>query len=47
MATFRYDKRGVGKSVGDLKGNEIKFSDYINDVISIIKPLRQKNLEIL
>ena len=38
ISTFRYDKRGVGKSVGDLKGgNEIKFSDYINDVISIIK----------
>ena len=38
ISTYRYDKRGVGKSVGDLKGgNEIKFSDYINDVISIIK----------
>ena len=38
ISTFRYDKRGVGKSVGDLKGsNEIKFSDYINDVVSIIK----------
>ena len=38
ISTFRYDKRGVGKSVGNLKGsNEIKFSDYINDVISIIK----------
>ena len=31
ISTYRYDKRGVGKSVGDLKGsNEIKFSDYIN-----------------
>ncbi len=38
ISTYRYDKRGVGKSVGDLKsGNEIKFSDYINDVVSIIK----------
>lgn len=38
ISTFRYDKRGVGKSVGELKGsNEIKFSDYINDVVSIIK----------
>ena len=38
ISTFRYDKRGVGKSVGDLKNaNEIKFSDYINDVVSIIK----------
>ena len=26
ISTYRYDKRGVGKSVGDLKsGNEIKF----------------------
>ena len=38
ISTYRYDKRGVGKSVGDLKGvSEIKFSDYINDVVSIIK----------
>ena len=38
ISTYRYDKRGVGKSVGDLKsGYEIKFSDYINDVVSIIK----------
>ena len=27
ISTYRYDKRGVGKSIGDLKnGNEIKFS---------------------
>ena len=38
ISTYRYDKRGVGKSVGDLKsGHEIKFLDYINDVVSIIK----------
>ena len=42
ISTFRYDKRGVGKSVGDLKNaNEIKFSDYINDVVSIIKHFKQ------
>ena len=42
ISTFRYDKRGVGKSVGDLKGsNEIKFSDYINDVVSIIKHFKK------
>ena len=42
ISTYRYDKRGVGKSVGDLKsGHEIKFSDYINDVVSIIKHFKK------
>ena len=42
ISTFRYDKRGVGKSLGDIKSvNEIKFSDYINDVISIINHFRE------
>ena len=42
ISTFRYDKRGVGKSAGDLKdGNEIKFSDYINDVVSIINHFKE------
>ena len=37
ISTYRYDKRGVGKSVGELKsGHEIKFSDYIHDAVSII-----------
>jgi len=37
ISSYRYDKRGVGSSVGDIKtGNEVKFSDYINDVGSII-----------
>ena len=42
ISTYRYDKRGVGKSVGDLKsGHEIKFSDYINDAVSIINHFKK------
>ena len=37
ISSYRYDKRGVGSSVGNIKtGNEVRFSDYINDVTSII-----------
>ena len=42
ISTYRYDKRGVGKSKGDLKsGHEIKFLDYINDVVSIINHFKE------
>ncbi len=42
ISTYRYDKRGVGKSIGDLKsGHEIKFSDYINDALSIINHFKE------
>ena len=42
ISTFRYDKRGVGKSLGDITSpDEIKFTDYINDVISIINHFRE------
>lgn len=42
ISTFRYDKRGVGKSLGDIiSADEIKFTDYINDVISIINHFRE------
>ena len=42
ISTFRYDKRGVGKSVGDLKsGIEIKFLDYIYDAVSIINHFKE------
>ena len=35
--SFRYDKRGVSKSLGDIKSpNEIQFLDYVNDAKSII-----------
>ena len=38
ISTYRYDKRGVGKSLGSIKSsNEIKFSDYLNDAVAIIK----------
>jgi len=37
ISSYRYDKRGVGSSIGDINsGNDIRFSDYINDVVSII-----------
>jgi alpha/beta superfamily hydrolase len=37
ISSFRYDKRGVSKSLGDIKSpNEIQFLDYVNDVKSII-----------
>ena len=37
ISSYRYDKRGVGNSIGNIQsGNYIKFIDYINDVVSII-----------
>ena len=37
ISSFRYDKRGVSKSLGDIKSpNEIQFLDYVNDAKSII-----------
>ena len=37
ISSYRYDKRGAGNSIGNIQsGNDIKFSDYINDVVSII-----------
>ena len=37
VSSYRYDKRGVGNSIGNIQsGNDIKFIDYINDVVSII-----------
>lgn len=42
ISTYRYDKRGVGKSLGSIKSsNEIKFSDYLNDAIAIIKHFKK------
>lgn len=41
ISSFRYDKRGIGNSVGNIKtANDIKFSDYINDAASIINHFR-------
>ena len=37
VSSYRYDKRGVGNSIGNIQsGNDIKFIDYINDLVSII-----------
>ena len=37
VSSYRYDKRGVGNSIGNIQSvNDIKFIDYINDVVSII-----------
>ena len=37
VSSYRYDKRGVSKSLGDIKSpNEIQFLDYVNDAKSII-----------
>ena len=37
VSSYRYDKRGVSNSIGNIQsGNDIKFTDYINDVVSII-----------
>ncbi len=42
IATLRYDKRGIGKSISpNLKEEDLKFDDYVNDVILWIKVLRQ------
>ena len=37
VSSYRYDKRGVGNSIVNIQsGDDIKFIDYINDVVSII-----------
>ena len=42
ISSYRYDKRGVGNSIGNIKsGDEVKFSDFINDAISIINHFRE------
>ena len=41
ISSYRYDKRGVGNSIGNIKrGDEVKFSDFIDDAISIINHFR-------
>ena len=42
ISSYRYDKRGVGNSIGNIQsGNDIKFSDFINDVVSIINHFKR------
>lgn len=37
ISTFRYDKRGIGKSQGAMTGeSDLRFETYVNDVISLI-----------
>ena len=37
VSSYRYDKRGVSNSIGNIQsGNDIKFIDYVNDLVSII-----------
>ena len=44
ISSYRYDKREVGNSIGNIKsGEEVKFSDFINDAISIINHFRGTN----
>ena len=44
ISSYRYDKRGIGNSIGKIKsGDEVKFSDFINDAISIINHFRGTN----
>ena len=42
ISSYRFDKRGVGKSKGDFKTiSEINFNDYVNDVVSIINHFKE------
>ena len=44
VSSFRYDKRGVAKSLGDLKNeHQIEFEDFVNDVIGIIKYFKKSD----
>ena len=37
VSSYRYDKRGVGNSIVNIQsGNDIKFINYVNDLVSII-----------
>ena len=38
IASFRYDKRGVGKSLSaSIKETDLRFEDYVNDVTALIE----------
>ena len=44
ISSYRFDKRGVAKSLGDLTSDDqIKFQDFTNDVDEIIKYFRESN----
>ncbi|MGI4806194.1 MAG: alpha/beta fold hydrolase [Janthinobacterium lividum] len=40
IASLRYDKRGVGKSNSQKSMIQLRFDDYVNDAIAIIKQLK-------
>ncbi len=43
ISTFRYDKRGIGKShAPNLKESDLVFTDFSNDVINIVKYFRKE-----
>ncbi len=42
IASFRYDKRGIGKSAALLTGEkDLRFSDYVKDAVAIVRFLKQ------
>ena len=43
IATLRYDKRGIAKSVSEQKEEDLRFEDYVDDVKSWIKFLSKEN----
>ena len=52
ICTFRYDKRGIGKSIPeDFRENTLRFDDYVDDAVKIYDYLRDslgyKNIYII
>ncbi len=44
IASFRYDKRAIGKSiVDDIKEQDLSFETYINDLVEIINKFKADN----
>lgn len=45
IASFRYDKRGVGKSAGLVTDeSKLRFTDFVNDAVDIIRFLKRDSL---
>jgi alpha-beta hydrolase superfamily lysophospholipase len=40
IATARYDKRGIGKSTSSKTEIDLRFDDFVNDAIALIKQLK-------
>lgn len=43
IASLRYDKRLVGESVSSTKEKELRFEDYVDDAVGLIKMLHDDN----